>query len=59
MNRNITIKKRIYGGFFLLVFLFVVSGAVMIVTLVHNRRAAANLSQVIDPRSRAWTNSRR
>lgn len=49
MNRNFTIKKRIYGGFFLMVFLFVISGAVTLLTLVHNRKAAANLSRVIDP----------
>lgn len=46
---NITIKKRIYWSFAVLVSLFVINGIITIITLNNNKRSSANLSQVIDP----------
>jgi signal transduction histidine kinase/CheY-like chemotaxis protein len=49
MKINITIKKRIYWSFTVLVSLFVINGIITFITLHHNKRSSANLSQVIDP----------
>ena len=46
---NISIKKRIYSSFALLVLLFVVNGIATIVTLNKNRTLSENISTVIDP----------
>src|SRR5450432_3521399 len=46
---NISIKKRIYVSFSLLVFLFVINGIATIVTLTRNRKLSENISLVIDP----------
>lgn len=46
---NITIKKRIYGSFSLLVFLFIINGFITIITLNNNKKSSASLSNVIDP----------
>ena len=46
---NITIKKRIYWSFSLLVCLFVANGIVTIITLSSNKKASSRLSSVIDP----------
>src|SRR3984957_21046080 len=49
MKSNTTIKKRIYRSFSLLVSLFVINGAITIITLYHNKKASSSLSDVIDP----------
>jgi len=49
MKINITIKKRIYWSFSLLVSLFVINGALTIITLNNNKKLSANLSKVVDP----------
>jgi signal transduction histidine kinase/CheY-like chemotaxis protein len=49
MKINITIKKRIYWSFTVLVSLFVINGIITFITLHNNKRSSANLSQVIDP----------
>ena len=46
---NITIKKRIYWSFSLLVSLFVINGALTIITLDNNKKSSANLTKVVDP----------
>ncbi len=46
---NISIRKRIYGSFFLLVMLFVVNGIITIITLYRNQKLSDHLSNVIDP----------
>ena len=46
---NITIKKRIYWSFSLLVCLFVANGIFTIITLSNNKDASSRLSRVIDP----------
>jgi len=46
---SITIKKRIYWSFSLLVALFVANGVITIITLSNNKKASSNLSRVIDP----------
>jgi len=46
---NISIKKRIYISFSLLVLLFVVNGIATLVTLNKNRKLSENISTVIDP----------
>lgn len=46
---NISIKKRIYGSFSLLVFLFVINGVITIITLNKNKALSAHISNVIDP----------
>jgi signal transduction histidine kinase/CheY-like chemotaxis protein len=46
---NITIRKKIYWGFSVLVCLFVINGAITIITLNKNKKSASNLSNVIDP----------
>jgi signal transduction histidine kinase/DNA-binding response OmpR family regulator len=49
MKMNITIKKRIYWSFSLLVSLFVINGALTIITLHNNKKLSAKLSKVVDP----------
>src|SRR4051812_6093187 len=49
MKTNLTIKKRIYWSFTVLVSLFVINGIITFITLHNNKRSSANLSQVIDP----------
>src|SRR6185295_1944746 len=49
MRTNITIKKRIYWSFLLLVSLFVVNGVITIIILNINKKSSATLSKVIDP----------
>jgi signal transduction histidine kinase/CheY-like chemotaxis protein len=49
MKMNITIKRRIYCSFTVLVSLFVINGIITFITLHNNKRSSANLSQVIDP----------
>jgi signal transduction histidine kinase/CheY-like chemotaxis protein len=49
MKINITIKRRIYWSFTVLVSLFVINGIITFITLHNNKRSSANLSQVIDP----------
>ncbi|MEO6672071.1 MAG: HAMP domain-containing protein, partial [Ginsengibacter sp.] len=46
---NVSIKKRIYWSFFILVFLFVVNGIASIITLSNNRKLSENVSSVTDP----------
>lgn len=46
---NISIKRRIYGSFGLLVTLFVVNGIITIITLDNNKRSSDKLYKVIDP----------
>src|SRR3984957_10480708 len=46
---NITIRKKIYWSFSVLVSLFVINGAITIITLYHNKKASSSLSDVIDP----------
>jgi len=46
---NITIKRRIYWSFSLLVSLFVVNGVITIITLSNNKKSSSTLSRVIDP----------
>jgi signal transduction histidine kinase/CheY-like chemotaxis protein len=46
---NITIKKRIYWSFSLLVSLFVINGTVTIITLNSSKKSSFSLSNVIDP----------
>src|SRR6266540_4216240 len=59
MKMNITIKKRIYWSFALLVSLFVINGIITIITLNNNKRSSANLSQVIDPSLQSLDNFER
>ena len=49
MKINITIKKRIYWSFSLLVSLFVVNGTITIITLNNSKKSSSSLSKVIDP----------
>lgn len=49
MKSNITIRKRIYRSFSLLVTLFVLNGAITVITLYNNKKASSDLSEVIDP----------
>src|SRR5580765_5358633 len=49
MKMNITIKKRIYWSFSLLVFLFVVNGVFTIIIISNNKKSSSTLSRVIDP----------
>ncbi|OQP57173.1 hypothetical protein A3860_11460 [Niastella vici] len=49
MKINITIKKRIYWSFTVLVSLFVINGIITFITLHNNKKSSAYLSQVIDP----------
>src|SRR5690242_2500118 len=49
MKINITIKRRIYWSFAMLVSLFVINGIITFITLHNNKRSSAYLSQVIDP----------
>src|ERR1700679_4367187 len=46
---NITIRKKIYWSFSVLVSLFVINGAITIITLANNKELSSNLSNVIDP----------
>src|ERR1700722_12444126 len=46
---NITIRKKIYWSFSVLVSLFVINGAITIITLGNNKKSSSNLSNVIDP----------
>jgi signal transduction histidine kinase/DNA-binding response OmpR family regulator len=49
MKMNLTIKRRIYWSFALLVSLFVINGSITIITLHNNKRSSAGLTGVIDP----------
>src|SRR5258708_3503498 len=49
MKVKITIKKRIYWSFSLLVSLFVINGAITIITLNNNKKLSTNLFKVVDP----------
>jgi len=49
MKMNITIKRRIYWSFSLLVSLFVINGIMTIFILNKNKNASAVLSKIIDP----------
>src|SRR5579859_334604 len=44
-----SIKKRIYGSFALFVAMFMINGAITIITLNNNKRSSNILSRVIDP----------
>ncbi|MBN9382754.1 MAG: response regulator [Chitinophagaceae bacterium] len=46
---NITIKKRIYWSFSLLVFMFVLNGGITIIILNRNKRSSERLSGIVDP----------
>src|ERR1700678_2443041 len=46
---NITIRKKIYWSFSVLVSLFVINGAITIITLNNNKKSSFSLSNVIDP----------
>ena len=46
---NISIKKRIYISFSLLVVLFVINGIATLATLNRNHKLSENVSTVIDP----------
>ncbi|HTL09500.1 MAG TPA: response regulator [Chitinophagaceae bacterium] len=46
---NISIKKRIFISFSLLVFLFIVNGIATLLTLQKNKQRSENISTVIDP----------
>jgi len=46
---NISIKKRIYWSFFLLVSLFLLNGIVTNITLNHNRKLTQRITQIVDP----------
>ncbi|MBC7949102.1 MAG: hypothetical protein H7Y42_14550 [Chitinophagaceae bacterium] len=47
--KNISIKKRIYWSFSLLVLLFIANGIVTNITLSHNRQLSDRLSKNVDP----------
>src|SRR5580658_1906432 len=49
MKMNISLKRRIYLSFSLLVSLFVISGTFTIVTLGNIKQSYGHLSQVLDP----------
>jgi len=49
MKINVTIKKRIYWSFSLLVTLFVINGTITIVTLNSYKKSSSSLSKVIEP----------
>src|SRR5687768_180976 len=53
INTNISIKTRIYWSFLGLVFLFVVSGIITIVTLINNQKLSDHIYKVTDPSLRA------
>ena len=46
---SISIKRRIYWSFTLLVILFVINSTASIITLYNNRKLSENISTVIDP----------
>src|SRR5258705_10747281 len=46
---NVSIKKRIYWSFFILVFLFVVNGIASLITLNNSRKLSEHVSTVVDP----------
>ena len=46
---NVSIKNKIYLSFFLLVFLFIVSGTISILTLNNNRKLAEHISTITAP----------
>lgn len=46
---NISLRKRIYLSFFVLVLLFVINGIVSMITLNNNRQLAVHVSEVVDP----------
>jgi len=46
---NISIKKRIYWSFFLLVSLFLMNGIVTFITLINNQKLSTHIYGVIDP----------
>ncbi|MEP6677054.1 MAG: PAS domain-containing protein [Ferruginibacter sp.] len=50
---SVSIKNKIYLSFFLLVFLFVVSGICSIITLNNNRKLTAQISTITDPSLKA------
>jgi len=59
MKINITIKKRIYWSFAVLVSLFVINGIITFITLHNNKKSSSNLSQVIDPSLQSLDNFQR
>ena len=46
---NVSIKKRIYWSFALLVLLFVVNGIASLITLNNNRKVSEHISKITDP----------
>src|ERR1700733_5894664 len=46
---NISIKKRIYTSFSLMVVLFIINGVATVVTLNKNKQLSQSISEVIDP----------
>jgi signal transduction histidine kinase len=56
---NISIKKRIYWSFFLLVSLFVLNGIVTNITLNSNRKLTERLSKIVDPSLQALDDFKR
>jgi signal transduction histidine kinase len=46
---TISIKRRIYGSFFVLVTLFLINGIVTFITLVKNQKLSSHIYGVIDP----------
>ncbi len=46
---TITIKKKIYWSFSLLVSLFVINGAITIITLDNSKKSSSRLSKIVDP----------
>jgi signal transduction histidine kinase len=46
---NLSLRKRIHWSFSLLVSLFVINGAVTILTINNNKRMSSHLSNIIDP----------
>lgn len=56
---NLTIKRRIYWSFALLVSLFVINGSITIITLHNNKKSSAGLSGVIDPSLQAINDFRK
>jgi signal transduction histidine kinase/DNA-binding response OmpR family regulator len=52
----LALRQKIYGSFAVLVLLFVINGAITIITLQKNKRLSAEVSSVIDPTMEAVKN---
>jgi signal transduction histidine kinase/DNA-binding response OmpR family regulator/methyl-accepting chemotaxis protein len=59
IEMKISIRKRIYWSFFLLICLFVISGIVTVITLNSIKKQSARLAEVVDPSMQALDDFKR